>query len=92
MLIDESTLTGESDAGSEGARRHGWSARPSTERQFRQRRPRSESDSSALAQIVKLVQQAIEPKALAQPLADKAAQWLVIAAIAIGLATAVWFF
>jgi len=47
---------------------------------------------SALAQIVKLVQEAQNSKAPAQLLADKAAQWLVIAAIVIGLATfAVWF-
>jgi len=47
---------------------------------------------SALAQIVKLVQEAQNSKAPAQLLADKAAQWLVIAAIAIGLITfAIWF-
>ena len=47
---------------------------------------------SALAQIVKLVQEAQNSKAPAQLLADKAAQWLVIAAIVIGLTTfAVWF-
>ena len=45
-----------------------------------------------LAQIVKLVQEAQNSKAPAQLLADKAAQWLVIAAIVIGLTTfAVWF-
>jgi len=47
---------------------------------------------TALAQIVKLVQEAQNSKAPAQLLADKAAQWLVIAAIVIGLTTfAVWF-
>jgi len=47
---------------------------------------------SALAQIVKLVQDAQNSKAPAQLLADKAAQWLVIAAIVVGLTTfAVWF-
>ena len=47
---------------------------------------------TALAQIGKLVQEAQNSKAPAQLLADKAAQWLVIAAIVIGLITfAVWF-
>ena len=47
---------------------------------------------SALAQIVKLVQEAQNSKAPAQLLADKAAQWLVIVAIVVGAATfAVWF-
>jgi Cu2+-exporting ATPase len=47
---------------------------------------------TALAQIVKLVQEAQNSKAPAQLLADRAAQWLVISAIVIGLATfAVWF-
>ncbi len=47
---------------------------------------------TALAQIVKLVQEAQNSKAPAQLLADKAAQWLVIAAIVMGLTTfAVWF-
>lgn len=47
---------------------------------------------SALAQIIKLVQQAQNSKAPAQLLADRASQWLVLAAIIIGLATfAVWF-
>ena len=47
---------------------------------------------TALAQIVKLVQAAQNSKAPGQRLADRAAQWLVLAAIVIGLATfAVWF-
>ncbi len=47
---------------------------------------------TALAQIVKLVQDAQNSKAPAQLLADRASQWLVLAAIVIGLATfAVWF-
>ncbi|MHB0927014.1 MAG: heavy metal translocating P-type ATPase, partial [Gallionellaceae bacterium] len=47
---------------------------------------------TALAQIVKLVQEAQNSKAPAQLLADKASQWLVVIAIVIGLATfAVWF-
>ncbi len=48
---------------------------------------------TALAQIVKLVQTAQNSKAPAQRLADRAAQWLVAAAIAFGLATFVgWYF
>jgi Cu2+-exporting ATPase len=47
---------------------------------------------TALAQIVKLVQEAQNSKAPAQLLADRASQWLVIAAIAIGLLTfSIWF-
>ncbi len=47
---------------------------------------------TALAQIVKLVQEAQNSKAPAQLLADRAAQWLVLAAIVTGLVTfGVWF-
>ena len=47
---------------------------------------------TALAQIVKLVQEAQNSKAPAQLLADKASQWLVVIAIVIGLLTfAAWF-
>jgi Cu2+-exporting ATPase len=47
---------------------------------------------TALAQIIKLVQEAQNSKAPAQLLADRASQWLVLAAILIGVLTfAVWF-
>jgi Cu2+-exporting ATPase len=47
---------------------------------------------TALAQIVKLVQEAQNSKAPGQLLADKASQWLVLIAILVGLTTfAVWF-
>lgn len=47
---------------------------------------------TALAQIVKLVQEAQNSKAPAQRLADQASQWLVLIAVVIGLATfGVWF-
>lgn len=47
---------------------------------------------TALAQIVKLVQEAQNSKAPAQLLADRASQWLVLIAIIIGLLTfAIWF-
>ena len=58
---------------------------------FRYKATKVGSDT-ALAQIVKLVQEAQNSKAPAQLLADKAAQWLVVAAIGVGLLTfAVWF-
>jgi len=48
---------------------------------------------TALAQIVKLVQMAQNSKAPSQRLADRAAQWLVIAAVVFGLATFFgWYF
>ena len=47
---------------------------------------------TALAQIVKLVQEAQNSKAPGQLLADRAAQWLILGAIVMGLLTfAVWF-
>ena len=47
---------------------------------------------TALAQIVKLVQEAQNSKAPSQLLADRAAQWLVLAAVVFGLLTfVVWY-
>ena len=58
---------------------------------FRYRATKVGADT-ALAQIVKLVQEAQNSKAPAQLLADRASQWLVLAAIVFGLLTfAVWY-
>lgn len=58
---------------------------------FRYRASKVGADT-ALAQIVKLVQEAQNSKAPAQLLADRASQWLVLAAILIGVLTfAIWF-
>jgi Cu2+-exporting ATPase len=48
---------------------------------------------TALAQIVELVRRAQNSKAPAQRLADRAAEWLVLAAVGAGVATfLIWFF
>ena len=90
--VDESMLTGESMPVQKGPGATVVGATINKSGSFRYKATKVGADS-ALAQIVKLVQQAQNSKAPAQLLADKAAQWLVIAAIAIGLTTfAVWFF
>ena len=90
-LVDESMLTGESMPVHKGPGTTVVGATINKSGSFRYKATKVGADS-ALAQIVKLVQQAQNSKAPAQLLADKAAQWLVIAAIVIGLATfAVWF-
>ncbi|OYX50578.1 MAG: copper-translocating P-type ATPase [Alphaproteobacteria bacterium 32-64-14] len=90
-LVDESMLTGESMPVQKGPGAPVIGATINKSGSFRYKATKVGADS-ALAQIVKLVQEAQNSKAPAQLLADKAAQWLVIAAIAIGLATfAVWF-
>ena len=90
-LVDESMLTGESMPVPKGPGATVIGATINKSGSFRYKATKVGADS-ALAQIVKLVQEAQNSKAPAQLLADKAAQWLVIAAIVIGLATfAVWF-
>ncbi|NOT39532.1 MAG: heavy metal translocating P-type ATPase [Alphaproteobacteria bacterium] len=90
-LIDESMLTGESMPVQKGPGATVIGSTINKSGSFRYKATKVGADS-ALAQIVKLVQEAQNSKAPAQLLADKAAQWLVIAAIVIGLATfAVWF-
>ena len=89
--VDESMLTGESMPVSKkpGATVIGASINKSGS--FRYRATKVGADT-ALAQIVKLVQEAQNSKAPAQLLADRAAQWLVLIALLIGLATfVVWF-
>jgi len=90
-LVDESMLTGESMPVKKGPGATVIGATINKSGSFRYKATKVGADS-ALAQIVKLVQEAQNSKAPAQLLADRAAQWLVIAAIVIGLATfAVWF-
>ncbi len=90
-LVDESMLTGESMPVQKGPGATVIGATINKSGSFRYKATKVGADS-ALAQIVQLVQEAQNSKAPAQLLADKAAQWLVIAAIVIGLSTfAVWF-
>jgi Cu2+-exporting ATPase len=90
-LVDESMLTGESMPVKKGPGDTVIGATINKSGSFQYKATKVGADS-ALAQIVKLVQEAQNSKAPAQLLADKAAQWLVIAAIVIGLVTfSVWF-
>ena len=90
-LVDESMLTGESMPVQKGPGAKVAGATINTSGTFHYKATKVGSDT-ALAQIVKLVQEAQNSKAPAQLLADKAAQWLVVVAIGVGLLTfAVWF-
>ena len=90
-LVDESMLTGESMPVQKGPGATVIGATINKSGSFRYKATKVGADT-ALAQIVKLVQEAQNSKAPAQLLADKAAQWLVVAAIVVGLATfGVWF-
>jgi P-type Cu2+ transporter len=89
--VDESMLTGESMPvkKSVGGKVIGATINKSGSFQYTATKVGADT---ALAQIVKLVQEAQNSKAPGQLLADQAAQWLVIAAILTGLITfSVWF-
>jgi P-type Cu2+ transporter len=89
--VDESMLTGESMPVKKVVGSLVAGATINKSGAFRFRATKVGADT-ALAQIVKLVQEAQNSKAPAQLLADKASQWLVLVAIVIGVATfAVWF-
>lgn len=90
--IDESMLTGESMPVTKSVNDEVIGGTINKAGMIRYRATKIGADT-ALAQIVKLVQEAQNSKAPAQLLADRASQWLVLAAIAIGLITfSVWLF
>jgi Cu2+-exporting ATPase len=84
--VDESMITGESLPVSKQAGDNVIGGTINKTGTFRFKATKVGADT-ALAQIVKLVQTAQNSKAPAQRLADRAAQWLVAAAIIIGLVT-----
>lgn len=89
--VDESMLTGESMPVKKtpGSTLIGATINKSGSLRYRATKVGADT---ALAQIVKLVQEAQNSKAPGQLLADRASQWLVLAAIAVGVATfGVWF-
>ena len=89
--VDESMLTGESMPVKKVVGNSVIGATINKSGSFRYKATKVGADT-ALAQIVKLVQEAQNSKAPGQLLADQASQWLVLAAIAIGLLTfGVWF-
>ena len=89
--VDESMLTGESMPVSKKTGDAVIGATINKSGTFRYRATKVGAET-ALAQIVKLVQEAQNSKAPAQLLADRASQWLIVIAIVIGLVTfAVWF-
>jgi len=89
--VDESMLTGESMPVKKAPGDKVVGASINRSGAFTYRATKVGADT-ALAQIIKLVQEAQNSKAPAQLLADRASQWLVLVAIVIGLLTfAVWF-
>ncbi len=90
-LVDESMLTGESMPVAKKAGDAVIGATINKSGTFQYRATKVGADT-ALAQIVKLVQEAQNSKAPAQLLADRAAQWLVLAAVVVGVLTfVVWY-
>ena len=89
--VDESMLTGESMPVEKKPGSTVIGATINKSGTFRYTATKVGADT-ALAQIVKLVQEAQNSKAPAQLLADRASQWLVLAAVVVGIFTfAVWF-
>ena len=89
--VDESMLTGESMPVKKVAGSSVVGATINKSGSFRYRATKVGADT-ALAQIVKLVQEAQNSKAPGQLLADQASQWLVLASIVIGLLTfGIWY-
>jgi len=89
--VDESMLTGESMPVKKTVGSAVAGATINKSGAFRFRATKVGADT-ALAQIVKLVQEAQNSKAPAQLLADQASQWLVLVAVVIGVATfVVWY-
>ena len=84
--VDESMITGESLPVSKQASDHVIGGTINKTGTFKFKATKVGADT-ALAQIVKLVQTAQNSKAPAQRLADRAAQWLVAAAIVVSIIT-----
>ncbi len=90
--VDESMITGESLPVKKSVGSNVVGATINQTGTFKFQATRVGADT-ALAQIVKLVQVAQNSKAPSQRLADRAAQWLVAAAVVFGLATFLgWYF
>ena len=90
-LVDQSMLTGESMPVEKKVGDAVIGATINKSGTFKYKATKVGADT-ALAQIVKLVQEAQNSKAPAQLLADRAAQWLVLAAVVVGLLTfAIWY-
>ncbi|MEQ1868226.1 MAG: heavy metal translocating P-type ATPase, partial [Micropepsaceae bacterium] len=89
--IDESMLTGESMPVTKGPGQTVAGATINKSGAFQYRATKVGADT-ALAQIVKLVQEAQNSKAPAQLLADRASQWLVLAAIIVSIAAFVFWY
>jgi P-type Cu2+ transporter len=89
--VDESMITGESVPNTKFPGDGVVGATINKTGSFKFRATKVGADT-ALAQIVKLVQQAQNSKAPSQRLADRASQWLVIAAITVALATFIMWY
>ena len=90
-LVDESMLTGESMPVNKKVGDAVIGATINKSGAFQYRATKVGADT-ALAQIVKLVQEAQNSKAPSQLLADRASQWLILAAVAVGLLTfVIWY-